>query len=86
MMFMPQKLETVEVDTEKKIFKINGKDFGEECTGFNIYCKTDGFMVRVEIDTTVILSNYDKTGILKESRNFQTNNPWFSEAADGLGK
>ena len=29
--FVPHELKTIEVDTEKKIFRINGEDFGREC-------------------------------------------------------
>lgn len=29
--FIPHELKTIEVDTEKKIFRINGEDFGHEC-------------------------------------------------------
>ena len=28
--FVPHELKTIEVDTEKKIFRINGEDFGED--------------------------------------------------------
>ena len=39
--FVPHELKTIEVDTEKKIFRINGEDFGRECTGFIISCTPD---------------------------------------------
>lgn len=61
------KLETVEIDVNKKIFKINGIDFGHRCSGFDIYCDTEnGFIVRMEVKTTVTFANYDlKTGEMK---------------------
>lgn len=34
--FTPHELKTIEVDVEKKIFKVNGEDFGKNCTGFSI--------------------------------------------------
>lgn len=52
--FVPHELKTIEVDAENKIFKINGEDFGEGCTGFTITCQRyDSFDIRVEVDTTV---------------------------------
>lgn len=34
--FVPHELKTIEVDVEKKIFRVNGEDFGKHCTGFSI--------------------------------------------------
>lgn len=51
--FISHELKTIEVDTEKKIFRINGEDFGNDCTGFLISCTPDNFRVDMEIDTTV---------------------------------
>lgn len=34
--FVPHELKTIEVDVEKKIFRVNGEDFGKNCTGFSI--------------------------------------------------
>lgn len=52
--FIPHELKTIEVDTEKKIFKINGEEFGRDCTGFTITCQRyDSFDIRAEVDTTV---------------------------------
>lgn len=52
--FIPHALKTIEVDTEKKIFRINGEDFGKGCTGFSITCHSyNSFDIRVEVDTTV---------------------------------
>lgn len=34
--FVPHELKTVEIDVEKRKFKINGEDFGKHCTGFTI--------------------------------------------------
>lgn len=36
--FTPHELKTIEVDVEKKIFRVNGEDFGKDCTGFTISC------------------------------------------------
>jgi hypothetical protein len=52
--FIPHELKTIEVDTEKKVFKINGEDIGKDCAGFTITCMNYGsFDIRVEVDTTV---------------------------------
>lgn len=52
--FIPHELKTIVVDTEKKIFKVNGQEFGRGCTGFTITCEGyELFKIRMEIDTTV---------------------------------
>lgn len=52
--FVPHELKTIEVDTEKKIFKINGEEFGRDCIGFTITCQRyDSFDIRVEVGATV---------------------------------
>lgn len=38
--FTPHELKTIEVDVEKKIFRVNGEDFGKGCSGFSISCNT----------------------------------------------
>lgn len=45
--FIPHELKTIEVDTEKKIFRINGENFGDGCTGFTISCTPGEFKIRV---------------------------------------
>lgn len=52
--FVPHELKTIEVDTEKKVFKINGEDFGKDCAGFTITCHSyNSFDIRVEVGATV---------------------------------
>lgn len=34
--FTPHELKTIEVDVENKIFRVNGENFGKNCTGFTI--------------------------------------------------
>lgn len=59
--FVPHELRTIEVDVEKKIFRINGEDFGKGCTGFTIWCDTpDIYNVRVEISTKVQYATYHR--------------------------
>ena len=59
----PNELKTIEVDVEKKIFNVNGTPFGNECTSFNISCDaSDGFVIRMDIDTTVHLASYRMNG------------------------
>lgn len=70
---IPCELKTIEVDVEKKIFKVNGVPFGNNCTAFNISCEAgEGFKIRMEIDTTVQLASYDmKCGEMKESHTYE---------------
>lgn len=52
--FVPHSLKTIEVNTDEKIFKVNGEDFGAGCTGFTITCSNyNTFDIRMEIDHTV---------------------------------
>ena len=67
--FVPHELKTIEIDVEKKIFRVNGEDFGKGCTGFQIFCDTkhakdDGmFSVCMHIDSDMrFLGNYDADG------------------------
>ena len=79
--FVPHELKTIEVDAEKKIFRINGEDFGKGCTGFSITChKYDSFDIRVEIDTTVRYVTI-KNGMVAEDRQYETDVPWFGKSA-----
>lgn len=64
--FVPHELKTIEVNTEKKIFRINGEDFGHECTGFMISCIPDDFRIDMEVDTTVHFASYPNKGVQKE--------------------
>ena len=38
--FVPHELKTAEIDVENKIFRVNGEDFGKDCTGFSISCNS----------------------------------------------
>lgn len=77
--FVPQELKTIEVDAEKKIFRINGEDFGKNCTGFSIRCnRYDDFEVRVEIDTTVVFATYKENQQKDSEVTFQTNDTDFT--------
>lgn len=71
--FTPHELKTIEVDTEKKIFRINGEDFGEGCTGFTISCTPGEFKIRAEIDMTVEFANYSSKGELQEQGMYKRN-------------
>ena len=76
--FIPHELKTVEVDTEKRIFRVNGEDFGKGCTGFRIDChRYDEFDIRVEIDTTVRLVSI-RGGKCVNKAIRKTNDPWYS--------
>ncbi len=83
-LFVPHELKTIEVDVDKKIFRINGEDFGRGCTGFRIECRGyKRFDIRVEIDTTVKLVSI--MGDQYEERTYKTNDPWYQPevAVDG---
>ena len=76
--FVPHELKTIEVNAEKKIFRINGENFGEDCTGFTITChRYNSFDIRVEVDTTVRFVSIKGEGCV-EDRQYKTNTPWFS--------
>lgn len=77
--FTPHELKTIEVDAEKKIFKINGEDFGDGCTGFLISCTPDDFDIRVEVDTTIHFANYSDKGKLCKQESYTTNDSWFGQ-------
>lgn len=62
-LIQPIELKTIEVDVEKKIFNVNGKPFGEDCTAFSISADAvEGYRIRMEIDTTVRLASYGTDG------------------------
>lgn len=80
--FTPHELKTIEVDVENNIFRINGEDFGEDCTGFAIYCNGHrDFEIRVEVETKVVLATYGKDLQKNSEKEYQTNSPWFSARA-----
>ena len=52
--FVPHELRTIEIDVQKKVFRVNGEDFGKGCTGFVLDFRGDeGFDSRMKVDTTV---------------------------------
>lgn len=60
---IPNELKTVEIDFDKKIFKINGVDFGDTTTDFSINFEAGvGFNVYVDIHTKVRFATYDVNG------------------------
>lgn len=64
---VPQEIKTLEVDTEKKVFKLNGVDFGNGCDYFEISCTGgEGFQIRMKISKEIICANYRITNTLKE--------------------
>lgn len=85
--FVPHELKTIEVDAEKKIFKVNGEDFGKKCTGFYIHCKRyDDFQIRMEVDTTVIIANYGENQQKTNEKEYQTDTPWYSPGSNTSNK
>lgn len=63
---IPQEIKTLEVDTEKKIFKLNGIDFGKGCEEFVISCTGgEGFKIRMELSKRIIYANYGTDNTLE---------------------
>lgn len=57
-LFVPHELKTIEVDTAKKVFRVNGEDFGKGCSYFMISCDAaDGYKVRLEVDTKLVFTS-----------------------------
>lgn len=55
---VPQEIKTLEVDAEKKIFKLNGIDFADSCDYFSVSCTaTEGFRIRMELSKRIICAN-----------------------------
>lgn len=83
--FVPHELKTIEVDVRKKIFRINGEDFGRGCTGFTITCQSyKDFDIRMEVDTTVRFITI-RNGEYVSDVERPNKDPWFSggpESAD----
>ena len=73
--FIPHELITIEVDTEKKIFRINGEDFGYGCTGVMISCTPDDFRIDMEVDTTVHFASYSNKGVQREQGEYKSEIP-----------
>ncbi len=68
--FVPHELKTVEIDTEKHIFRVNGEDFGKGCTSFKIICNEyESFDIYVDIETTVHFSKI-RNGALSETGSY----------------
>lgn len=67
----PRELKTVEIDVEKKIFRVNGEDFSK-VTGFDLSCKPslsdrekDWFKVILSLESNIrYLNEYDINGNL----------------------
>lgn len=79
--FVPHELKTIEIDAEKKIFRINGEDFGKDCDGFTITCRRyNDFDLRVEVGTTIRFVTYGENGQVVKDKQFSTHDPWFSPA------
>lgn len=63
--FVPHELKTIEIDVEKKIFRVNGEDFGKGCTEFSIECNAgekDFFKIEMRIGTTIRFLSYNRNG------------------------
>lgn len=65
----PHELKTIEIDVEKKIFRVNGEDFGGLCEEFVLRCsanRTGGLSewLRLSLETKqwISFANYDFNG------------------------
>ena len=55
----PTELKTIEVDVEKKIFRVNGKDFGKGTTAFSISSKAgENCQIIMETDAETCIAEY----------------------------
>ena len=80
--FNLHELKTIEVDVEKKVFKINGEDFGRGCTGFTITCNGyNNFSVRAEVDTTVQFATFNGNGRASYSEH-PAMRSWYTDGKD----
>ncbi len=58
-LFIPRQLKTIEVDVEKKIYRVNGEDFGKGCSEFSIQCDgPESFHIKMNIDGTLLFVDY----------------------------
>lgn len=71
--FVPHELKTIEVDVEKKIFRVNGEDFGKGCDYFSISCDANnGWMLRMDIHSNIVLEEFSRdTGTLTDKTEYQ---------------
>ena len=75
--FVPHQLKTITVDTEKKIFRINGEDFGRDCTGFTISCDGPGrFDIRLEMNCTVRFVHYENSKVVSDRQGIPHSGEW----------
>lgn len=87
--FAPHHLKTIEVDTENKVFKVNGEDFGIGCTGFLIECTGyEEFAIEMRIDTHVRYARYEKCKKVSDAFRplSQKQGDQINDSADGSGE
>ena len=64
--FVPHELKTIEIDVEKKIFRVNGEDFAKNCDSFSFTCQTgkfdEWFKVGMGVHTDIKYASYDFDG------------------------
>lgn len=87
--YVPRRLKTIEVDTEEKIFKVNGENFGVGCTGFTICCNGPGlFDIQMDIDATVRYIHYEDNEIVSDRQGVPHTGVWtdnLQKSSDQLG-
>lgn len=75
--FVPHELKTLTIDTEKRIFKINGEDFGKGCTGFTISCDGPGlFDLRIDMGMVVRYVHYEGNKIVSDKQGVPHTGEW----------
>ena len=75
--FIPHELKTIEVDTDKKVFKVNGEEFGKGCTGFTISCSGPGqFDIRMELDAIVRYVHYENNSVVSDKQGIPHSGEW----------
>lgn len=59
---LPNELKTLEVDTDKKMFNINGIPFGKGIESFDIHYEARERKISVEFDSHIKFASYDMYG------------------------
>lgn len=74
----PTELKTIEVDVEKKIFRVNGKEFGKGTTAFSItLLAAEYYRITMETDTEVCIAEYRTwDGKKKTDRTYKRSGQW----------
>lgn len=71
--FGQHELKTIEVDVDKKIFRINGEDFGNDCLSFSIWCDPGKWNITARLTSEISFASYDSDGKMKGFHSIERN-------------